>query len=366
MKLVRTSNKQNLTHRGFPAAALCLVLSLFLATPAFAQSDETRHYFKDWLAACRSNGYCSATAYDNPGTDGRVADNVLRIGRHPNGRGWEISFSGVKTLPDSWEDVSFAVDGQSFTLQSPHGFGAYDAVNDFYVTDETIAQPLLDALIAGTQASVSFTGNDGSAQTAPFSLSGLSAALLWIDEQQDMLDAPRTASAQPYGLTPVSPGSSSILPAELIERHRANPDCEAFEDLPHGSDIITGPLDDEQTLYLLPCTAGAYNFAYIAYRGDEYSFEHLYFTSYSDAFGWSGTPYLVNPGYDAQTRELTEFNKGRGIADCGTSGLWQWQDYGFKLLEYRSKSKCDETGEPGDFPVVYRADGYTPPPSEDN
>ena len=91
------------------ALATCLLLAALV--PAFAQG-EARQYFKDWLAACRQDGYCSATGYQNPNPgNGTVADYILRVGRHAEGTYWEISFSTVATMAKADQPFDVAVDG---------------------------------------------------------------------------------------------------------------------------------------------------------------------------------------------------------------------------------------------------------------
>ena len=91
---------------------LALYVLLTVAPPAFAQEHgEQRRYFGDWLAACRDDGYCSATAYHNPNPgDGLVADYVLRVGRHAEEIYWEISFSTVRTMGDAAAPFTVSVD----------------------------------------------------------------------------------------------------------------------------------------------------------------------------------------------------------------------------------------------------------------
>lgn len=154
------------------------------------------------------------------------------------------------------------------------------------------------------------------------------------------------------------------LAEALAAIHEANTGCDPLGDLVNADDIVTGALDDSQTLYLVPCFAGAYNFGYAAYLGDtRYNeFRQLYFADYSETHGWTGTAQLFNPWYDPETRELGSFYKGRGLGDCGTTGLWRWTEYAFKLLQFTAKQECDAPEHPGDFPVIYTAPDYAPIP----
>ena len=45
--------------------------------------------------------------------------------------------------------------------------------------------------------------------------------------------------------------------------------------------------------------------------------------------------------YDAPTKKLTSFSKGRGSGDCGTAGEWLWTGSEFKMSGFWSKPDCD-------------------------
>lgn len=337
---------------------LIVLLLLFSALPAAAQHGENRHFFKDWLAACRSDGYCSALAYVNPHADGTDADYILRVGRHAEQTYWELSVTTVATQGDAAKDFVVGVDGLSQTFAGPEQVGAYDAINDFFLLGDG-AQTVMDRLAPGKRLSVSFTDDTGASRSAAFSLAGLSAALLWIDDQQKRVGSERVTSAPPYGLTPVDangPQTASI-PAALLDRLRADPECEPLETLPNGRDFQVGKIDADHTLYVLPCWSGAYNFgSKVFITSEAEGIQTQYFSSFYPEKGMIAASYLVNADYDEATKTLSSFSKSRGIGDCGNSGDWVWTDYGFALKTFRYKECPDtvsEDEEIGDFPVVY-------------
>ncbi len=341
---------------------LLIILTLFSA-PASAQTfGETRQYFGDWLAACRPSGYCSATAYDNPhALQGDVAnrngtaDNILRLGRHEKSTYWEISLTTIEAMPGEYSDIVFDIDGTITSFAQDFGYGAYSAINDFFFVSSD-AQTLIDQMVASNTAGAFFQGQDNTEIEAKFSLLGLSAALLWIDEQQNRVGSERVAYAAPIGLTPISTDFPRAVPTELIAQHASDLDCDAFEDLPGAHRVIVDQVTADHWVYFIPCSAGAYNLSYKAYEGNGSYFAPIYFADYSSAGGWSGTPYIVNPTYENQTNTLTSHYLGRGLGDCGTNGTWVWQPdyYQFSMLEFRSKEVCDSTGMPGEFPIVFQ------------
>lgn len=330
------------------------ILTMLLVPWQVASAQETRRYFQDWLAACRQDGYCSTIAYDNTAsTAGVDADYLLRVGRQAEGLNWELSFTSVLAMPGLNAGFDVTIDDKPFRFAPPNNVGAYGSINEFFFLNQP-AQSLFDAMGPGERMRVMFTDQGGQSQTATFSLNGLTAALLWIDEQQGRLGSERVAKAAPVGLTPVSSAYPANVPAELLQRHAQNPDCEPFEVLPH-ADAVIQAATDEGHIYFLPCTAGAYNFSYTAWSQSGNYFSQLLFAEYSDFAGWTGTATLVNPDYNAETGILTAFQKGRGIGDCGSFGRWQWTGYNFRMLEYAYKDACDAEGGIESFPIIYSA-----------
>lgn len=336
-----------------------LALTALLATPAGAA--EIRRYFGDWLATCRDDGYCSAIAYDNlnPG-DGRVADNWFRIGRHAEKIWWELSFTSIAQM--AVPDVPFAVsvDGTTEHFAGPSEIAAFGSVNDFFLLGPK-AQSVMDRLMPGTALEVGFTAETGDPAQARFSLRGLTAALIWIDETQGRLGSERVAEAPPIGLTPVAPTSAALpagelalsdIPADLVALDGARPDaCDGFDivDFP----FYAYPLGDNRTLFFLPCTGGAYNRFYSVYVSDGVTYERLDFATPSYRAGWQAEAGIWLESFDPATLELRSANLGRGLGDCGMRGLWRWNGSMFVMLEYRLQADCDETVAPGEFPVIY-------------
>jgi Protein of unknown function (DUF1176) len=60
------------------------------------------------------------------------------------------------------------------------------------------------------------------------------------------------------------------------------------------------------------------------------------------------------PTYNAANRELTVFNKARGLGDCGTFGRYKFENDRFVAQEIRAKSECDgKYIEPEQYKQVY-------------
>ncbi len=329
--------------------AIALALFALATGPGLAEEAD----FRAWHVSCDTELYCAATTASD--------DNALRIARHAQETYWEMALVAGGTLPDEWQDFVVSVDGDGETFGLRSEIGAYGAVSDFYLLGDK-AQRILDLMMPGSGVTVSYTDVGGGARETVFPLSGLSAALLWIDERQGRVGSERVASAAPYGLTPAGQEQTETpnVPQAVLDRHAIDPDCEPFETLANGRDFTISNLDAEHTLYLIPCWSAAYNFGWKVYVESAGSIEPQYFADYSLYSGWTGTPTLVNVYYDPEFKELGSFYKARGPGDCGSSGTWKWTGYVFRMTEFRAKecddgTVVDENAEIGDFPVIFTA-----------
>ncbi len=156
------------------------------------------------------------------------------------------------------------------------------------------------------------------------------------------------------------------LPPTLLAQHAEDEMCEPLDQLAHGEDWEIHPLTNGFTLYMVPCAAGAYNFSYAFYVGNDGqdTYAHQLFVDYYGPYGWMGVDQLFNPTFDPETLTLHSFYKLRGLADCGSSGVWQWVEYGFRLRAFYAQDECNGTIEPGDFPQVWPPQAATGTPAK--
>lgn len=348
--------------------AFVIMLLAIGLLPAQGQSAQGRKYFGDWLAACQADGYCSAIGYVNPSPgDGRVADYWFRIGRHAEQSYWELSFTPIKVMADSSQPFVLTVDGAAETFMGFGEVAPYGAINDLFLLGKK-AQAVMDRLMPGSTLDVSFTDESGAATATTFSLTGLTAALIWIDERQGRLGSERVAEVPPHGLSPAfgaplpaalaSAGEVAMdaIPTDLIAQDAARPDkCDGF-DIVGEEPFYVHPVKGDKTLYFLPCTGGAYNHFYSVYVRDKDWYDLVLFATPTYGAGWQAEEGIWLDGFDPATSQLSSYNLGRGSGDCGMRGLWQWTGTSFVMLEYRMKPDCDAEGEPGEFPLVYKND----------
>lgn len=320
--------------------------------------------FRDWQANCDDYANCTATLeIDADPSDYMSPDYRLSLSRDAYETYWLISLTTFATTPADNAELAVLIDDQSYHFAASSEFAAYGALNEYFLLGKT-AQLLLNQLVPGTSVSFEYADENAATQRIEFSLSGLAAAMMWIDEQQSRVGSERVAEAPPTSVKKVTDRNPAPMPESLKTSAPNSTECEPLADLPNGEDGEAYRLDAEHSIYLIPCWAGAYNFSYQVYTATDDALQLQLFADYNERQGWSGTNTLVNAFYDPRSQTLSAFYKGRGIGDCGSTGLWQWDQRNFRMLEYTGKYECDGEGDPGDFPVVYRAPDYTPWPPE--
>ena len=57
-------------------------------------------------------------------------------------------------------------------------------------------------------------------------------------------------------------------------------------------------------------------------------------------FGEAPRNQVVTGGWDARTRRLTSYARGRGIGDCGSHQAFAWDGARFRLVEQSSMGEC--------------------------
>lgn len=154
------------------------------------------------------------------------------------------------------------------------------------------------------------------------------------------------------------PNPFNGVPDQVMAKHKQinGANCE-YDPSMLGEPAEIDDLGHGFKLYLIPCGQGAYQAGFSGYyaKADLSDIEPLIVVDWDDQVGLVANSYLMEAGYDAKKGLLYTSAKGRGIGDCGQSGIWKVivDDYTVKtkIVELRSKPKCD--GKMTDWPIVF-------------
>ena len=359
-------------------AVTLLLLALAVASPA--RADDYRKTFRDWEAMSRFDGWgwvrASAPGKSDTGAQpgGGAPPGVELIRRSADDAAYALVIVSARAL-DASRPVTLTLDTESIALK-PNMLLVRDAPEAAAVQDAEALGRIAGRLKTGQSLGVAATGRDGKPVSFKVSLSGLAAAMLFLDDKQGRVGKPvafapldptldatkqedigyKTAVDLPKSA--VWPEGWRGIPRALIEKNIARGGCDASNANFAGNTSVTPwRLDPVVTLYEMGCTSGAYNFGtrfWSVRAGDFAAAEALMFADTDGGGGWTGLDILINATLDPRSGELATFSKGRGIGDCGSSGQWSWDGYKFKLREMRAMDKCEGVGA-DKWPVVFKA-----------
>ncbi|MEP3630358.1 MAG: DUF1176 domain-containing protein [Hyphomicrobiales bacterium] len=339
-------------------AVLALLVGLGMSLPAKAQDAN----FKDWSVSCDEAGYCEASTSDTKKMAG-----PLRIARLLKGNAvWEISVELDESASPILRPTQLRIAGQRTNRLSPkRDFATFGSSNRFHLVNSASLQPLFRRMIESRRMFASFSNGTTQRIEASYSLNGLSAALLYIDDKQQRLGSPRIAGP-PTGDRVVakapksseSPKSNEPIDIARIaeaehERTKDREECDIDGAASYALGTAISTLDDKNSVAVVPCSAHAYNVTFNVYVIDHETkaAKRQQWAVYSGFTGWIGTDRLTNVNFDQETKELFMVHKGRGAGDCGMTGLWKWGEYGFKMVSFHAKDDCD--GKNDDWPQVF-------------
>lgn len=317
-----------------------------------ANLASTSRQFRNWTALCDAANHC--TAY-TPAPD-NMGFILVRLAAGPEARA-DLMIAGFN-LEGIGQPLSARIDGQ--TLQ-----GVSQRLEPMDNEVFTLRNPGVSALKALGQGRSLDLIQGG--QSVRFSLSGLAAAFLWIDERQGRLDTTTALirrGSKPASSVPPAPNLTAPVPAPAISQDKLPParlgtalaalpavracQAEGGEHTPMSVEVAR--LSQDRLLWSVPCGSGAYNFsaAYFVTAPDGSAPRQLRFQTSDGA-----DETLVNASYDPATRTMSAFNKGRGIGDCGSNGEWVWTGHDFALTAESHMGEC--FGLPWDlWPMTWR------------
>jgi len=306
------------------------------ASPDPATTSPESRTFRDWTVVCGNDGTCTAFVGVESGT------GWLRIVMPAGPEAEPVVDLGMGMDADSLEPT-VTIDGRAYGLDVVDGVARVSA-------DQ--ARALIAALAGGRTATV---GTGEEAMT--LSVSGVSAALLWIDERQGRLDTVTALIREgdaPASSVPTAPALPVVAAApavaqtgmkngtqlpDAVEDLAKVRDCRVDTDFSPDFQYATQHyrLAADTVLWGVPCFMGAYNTGYLYVLTDNAGASPR-IVSLPTTGEAIETP--INPDYDPATRRLEAFGKGRGLGDCGTVHQWIWTGRAFVLAHERVMEAC--------------------------
>jgi hypothetical protein len=330
--------------------------------------------FRDWTAACDNLRNCNAYGFDIDARGsafirlerGGGADAQLRISIAidvQDGSSFELSFDdpGLGGLPP-----------QAVT-------GAKNDEDDYkrlVISNPQVVEPMLAGLRKAAKLIITRIDPPGATPSDPgtteISLSGIAAAMLWMDEQQKRVGTVTALigrGEKPASAVPAPPAAPIVTAAKLSTAPvpekppaavfaKARQVCETKKRFTEAENITR--LTGEEVMYWFPCKelSGAYNFFYalvIAAPGKPLRIAEFKLPREVDGQKAGNVETNINPGLDDETQTLNMFNKGRGLGDCGTTSDWVWDGATFRMISYQTMPTCK--GVPmRDWPTLFRAE----------
>lgn len=315
--------------------AIAGIAALTLALPATAQTVKpgALRTFRDWTVGCDNGGRCKAVVLAP--ADGSPDDwpgFMLSIERDAGPAGAvTIGLSGQE---DARPPTAILIDGRPAATMRGSTITGVEAIR------------LAVALAAGSRATIRSGG-----KSAVNSLVGLSAALRHIDAEQKRAGtvgalvakgaAPDIAAAPalPVVRALAATGKAATLPPARIAALRKAAGCgiAEYNDSPPAPEFHA--LGGGETLVLLPCDSGAYNFiSSLHILGRDGKVRAAETDAPAGMNPDAKVPSVVNGSFERGI--LTSYAKARGIGDCGTIESFAWDGRRFRLTEQSEMGEC--------------------------
>ena len=321
-----------------------MLFALLLLAAAAPQPSEVRT-FQDWTVACDNGLQCEAVALLPENREGDVeweqwVTLMLRRGGQA-ADGPVLILQGFEGSP-----AALLADGRPLPVRFDEHVDGVTVIGD--------ERMLIDTL---RSAQVLDVRDAAGASLGRISLTGASAAMLYMDEKQRRLEtvtAMVRRGARPASTVPAPPAlprvrraaAASDRPIEVsdaeIAKLRQETGCTLDEvggpDTYESEALATG-----RTLILLACGTGAYNLSSVPILAQRTGGRLVTSIAPFDA-QWGleseGHPVLINGAWDPETRRLREFSKGRGLGDCGTRAEYVWDGTSFRLVDQEEMPDC--------------------------
>ncbi|HID4699921.1 DUF1176 domain-containing protein [Enterobacter cloacae] len=317
--------------------------------------------FSDWQVTCNNQNFCLAR---NTGEHRGLVMTLSRSAGAKTDASLRIDLGGLSdpSVKEPAIAPRLLLDGVLVTLERQH----WQLTPWHLKTDDAAT---ITAFLKHIQEGKALTLRDGK---QAISLSGLKAALLFIDAQQKRVGSEtawiKKGDDPPLSVPPapalkkvavVNPTPTPLSHSELNDLldygtwRMNNSQCSLD---PNRREVRVTALTDDKALLIVSCEAGAYNtvdLAWLVSRKKPFSSRSVRLRLPFTPSSGSSEMELMNARFDEKTRELTTLALGRGIADCGIQTRWRFDGQRFRLVRYAEEPSCDNWNGPDAWPTLW-------------
>lgn len=329
-------------------AVTLAAMMLGAGTPAQPTAQGPRpgalETYRDWTIGCDNRNRCEAVSLLPDGVDWPDAPVMLGISRA----------AGADAGAQVWisrdargrSDLNIFIDNRKIATAT-----GIDG-------EASIEGPQAAALAIAMARGGAMEIRAGQKIIARPSLAGSAAALRYMDARQGragtvtalIASGPLGASAVRAAPAPVTVKRAPVPLAPSLAALRRE-ELAALGKFTGCADEMKGAqppgqyrLSKTETLILVPCGAGAYNFTSVPVIATGIAGHRVYrLATFDYQPGWSEDPrhpMLVNAGFTPEKSRLDSFAKGRGLGDCGGSEAYVWDGARFRLTEASAMGEC--------------------------
>lgn len=322
-----------------------ILLALAAATASDAPRPAPLRTFRDWIVGCDNTRACQANVLAPEGPDESLMVTISRGGDPADKATMDVPLPD-KAAPGA--RFAIKVDGKPIVSVDAQKGGSARLV---------LTRPVLAALLDGSRLEL---GGPDASSSSRASLAGLAAALLYIDDQQHRIGtagALKSIGARPDASVPAPPAPPVVLvpppsnkPPRTISVAQATSligeDSAVCDYASHKVEPRAYRLDAGHSVVLVdhPCGNGAYNYFTSVYLLDESGPPREARFDLAPGMGEEaareGPGELTNGDFDPKSGQLSSYEKGRGLGDCGTSETYAWDGRRFRLIEQTAMGEC--------------------------
>ncbi len=328
-------------------ASVCTIAAVMAVADAYAVTPGKLATFRDWTVGCDNGLACQAVALL---PEGASEDGLSMVITRPAGATSPLSIE-LSNFTSKSDRYRVVIDGKIADT------GTIQVGSEKITLSGTDAIKLARAMAKGSAMRLI----DGSgADLGAASLAGASAALRYIDAEQGRAGSRGAVIATGPKMTTAKKAVLPVISVKKIAPTDILPDTSALVALSESSPCAAerfGSTEDTayslgtgtkgaQALVTLNCGAGAYNLSDGIYIGErnaagKWTFAPAQFDDGAVTFSEDNKiPILINSDWDPATQSIASFNKGRGLADCGSSKNWVWDGSMFRLTSATAMTEC--------------------------